>query len=285
MLETDDTDIYFRIYKNGSIVFSAAQSTWDDPLDGTGASGVTLLDTAFQAIWGQFLYLGGTEAKFGFIFGGKKMVTAHSFYNVNVNAATFVNSPSQPITYSIHRTSGTGAVSTAQICSRVGSLGRNTQRKKIREHLYEPSGVYTFQPASIGTEYAWFGVKLNTRGALANIKAVELTSTLADDFIVRIRHHPTLSAGLTYGAVSDAPYDMAYAPTPAAPTITVSGGHVIFAKVLSAVANQDIPFTIDNLLLSLGQNIDGTFEEFVVSLEPITANLSIRGAISIETEN
>jgi hypothetical protein len=286
MLETDDTTVYFRIYKNGSIVFSAAQASWDDPMDGKGRSRTTLSTAAFNAFWGEFLYLGGTQCNFGFILPGKGPVVMHTFANANVNNTTFVNSPNQKLTYSIHRTSGSGAASLVQICSKVGSLGQNSQKIKIRAHLYSVGGIYTFQPPTIGTNYAWMGVKLNTRLALAWIESLRFTSTTADDIICRIRRNPTVSgAGLTYTAIANTPYSIGMAPTPASPTITVSGGTIVFEEVVSALANQEFALNIDNLLLSLGQSIAGIFDEFIICFEPITANLNIRGSIQISTNN
>jgi hypothetical protein len=286
-LETDDSQVYFKIYKNGTAVFSAAQATWDDPLDGTGRSGVNIDFTKFTALWCEFLYLGGTGADFGFLLGKQHALKAHTFENSNVSAATFVNSPHQKLRYSIRRVSGTAAaVSTVQICSKIGSKGQNNQKIKLRDHLYNVAGVYTFQPPTIGTEYAWAGVKLNTRMALAWINNLSLTSTTADDFIIRVRRNPTVSgAGLTYSAITNAPYSVGLAPTPAAPTITVSGGTVIVEKIISAASNEEFAFNLDNLLLSLGQSITGIFDEFVISVEPITANLNVRGTISVATNN
>ena len=290
LLETDDTQVYFKVYKNGSAIFSAAQSTWDDPLDGKGRSSILIDWTKFNALQGEFLYLGGTQADFGFLIGGSRTVIAHTFKNSNVNATTFVNSPHQKVRYSIRRVSGSGAASTVQICSKVGSKGQNDQKIKNREHLYAvgtlPAG-YTFQPVTIGTEYAWIGVKLNTRMALAWIHKLDVTSGTADDFVIRIRRNPTFggSGSLAYSAITYAPYSIGLAPTPSSPTVTVSGGTIIFQKIVSATANQEYFFDIENLLLYLGQAINGTFDEFVFSFEPVTANLNIRGSVSIGTNN
>lgn len=283
LLETDDTDIWFRVYKQGAVAFERKQSQWDDPMNGRGRSGVVLNPSAFQAIFCEFLYLGGTEAVFGFLIGGLGPVTAHTFRSSNISSSTFVGSPNQPIRYEIRRNAGSGAATTHHICAKVGSKGMNIQKKKSRPHRYEVGGVFTFQSSAIGTEYAFIGVKLNTRHGVVHIGVLDVSSTTTDDFIVRVRRNPTLSAPLTYTAVTNTSYSIAYAPAPAAPTVTASGGTVVYDRNYTFVANQSVTFDLDNLLAQLGQKIDGTFDEFVVTIQPVTANLNIRGTLSIES--
>ena len=286
-LETDDTDIWLKIYKAGTVTFEKKQSGWDDPLNGRGKSGVTLTPAAFQAVYCEFLYLGGTEADFGFLIGGKKQVPTHTFKNSNVMSGTFVASPNQPIRYEVRRNSGTGATSILQICSKVGSKGLNLQKIKTRPHLYSVGtpAVYTFQPSAIGTEYAMFGAKLNTRHGICHLGMLDITSPVADDFILRVRRNPTFggTGTLTYNAVPDAAYSVAFAPTPAAPTVLVTAGREVYAKPVTAMANSSVVFDLDNMLVQFGQFIDGTYDEFVVTVEPQTSNLQLRGALNIES--
>jgi len=283
LFETDDTDIWARVYKAGTVIFEAKQSDWDDPMNGRGRSGTTLDPSKFQAMYGEFLYLGGTEADFGFLIGGKKTVKVHTFKNANANSSTFVASPNQPIRYSIHRNSGTGAVSTLQICSKVGTKGLNIQKIKSRPHRYEIAGNFTFQAATIGTEYAFIGVKMNTRHAVLHLGILDILSTSTDDFIVRIRRNPTLSAALTYNAVTHAAYSIAYAPTPAAPTVTASAGTIVYDKNFAVASNSGVQFNLDNMMMQLGQSIAGVYDEFVVTIQPVTANLHIRSTLNVES--
>jgi hypothetical protein len=282
-LETDDTQIYLKIYKGGTTIFSAAQSTWDDPMDGTGRSGVTLVPTAFNALYCEFLYLGGTEATFGFLIGGKKAVPVHTFKNSNVNNATFVNSPSQPLLYSIHRNSGTGASSTVQICSKVGSKGIQSDKIKVRPHRYEVSGTSGLATPTVGTIYAVMAFRLNTRHSIVGILKWRITAVSADTFVYTVRKNPTIGGtALDYSAVPNSGYDVGFGALAGGTTVT--GGTIVGVDTeIEADREQIIDIDINNILLNAGQAIDGTFDEFVLCIENRSTNITTKHSMFIHT--
>ena len=68
-LESDGTNEKLVIYKNGTLIASINRSSWDDPLDGTGSSGVNIDFDNFTIAEFEFLYLGGSGLQLSFNVG------------------------------------------------------------------------------------------------------------------------------------------------------------------------------------------------------------------------
>ena len=102
------------------------QGNWNvDPLDGTGASGVTLDITKAQIQWMDVEWLGLGSSRMGFVINGQ-FVTCHVFHHANLIQSTYISTASLPLRYEI-RQEGAGGDSTTstikQVCSTVISEG------------------------------------------------------------------------------------------------------------------------------------------------------------------
>lgn len=277
-LETDDTAIYAKVYKDGATIFSAAQSGWDDPLDGTGRSGITLAPANFNAAICEFLYLGGTAARFGFIIGGSP-VWVHTFENANVNASTFVLSPNQPLRWEIRSTGGTADL--YHVCGRVGSIG-TTNISPSETHYKFNNGDF-INANTVNLTYALHGVKLNTRHAVVRFHAFKARALTADDFVIKIIKNPTIAGTApTFNAATGLSYSTAIADTVGNPSVnTVTGGDLIYQEEFSSTS-ESVSLPVDNILMLLGQSIAGVFDEYWLCVEPLGANLDIRAEIDID---
>ena len=271
-LESSSGTLSFKVDKLGSNVFSAAQADWDDPLDGSGQSGITLLNTAFQALAIEYLYLGGTCTRFGFVIGCR-VVWAHTFNNSNVRSTTIVGSPVQPVRYEIRSTGGAGTFT--QICARVGSKGSSIADPIERD--FEPA---TFINANtVGVVYALAGVKLTDPRSHVDVSATYAVSLTNDRFRLELRLNPTVAGTFTYNAVAGTSYAIALGSTANPSTNTVTGGTVVIQHTVASGGT--VTDNSDNRLLHLGSAIDGTSDIIVACVAPLTSNTDLDGGFTV----
>ena len=123
--EADGTTLSFvvRSKKTGSVVDTKIpRASWLDPLDGTGASGITLDPTKFQILAMDFGWLGGGAIRFGFQLNGI-MVPAAEYIHSNVYAGVHMSNPNQPLRWEILAISSAAVVTLEAICGKVDAEG------------------------------------------------------------------------------------------------------------------------------------------------------------------
>ena len=272
-MEADGTDLHFKIDKDGTNIFTKVQSLWDDPMDGTGISGITLDATKFQALVIEYLYLGGTDARFGFLINNR-VIWAHTFHNANINASTFVLSPTQPVRYEIRSTGGTSDL--LQVCSRVGSKG--SINIIPMEFSYQPPNFVNAN--TVDVIYALCGVKLADLRGIIKISNVWGHALTADRFTIEVRLNPAVAGTFTYNVQSDTSYSIALGDSTGNPsTNTVTGGTVLFSRTVTS--DQAFQLSFDNKLFQLGSTIAGVSDELVLCVTPKGANLDVDGGFDI----
>ena len=101
-----------------------AQANWNqDPLDGTGPSGLTLDSSKAQILYMDVEWLGLGTVRTGFIINGQ-FVPAHNFDHANLVTTTYITTASLPLRYEMENTAATASASTLkQVCSTVISEG------------------------------------------------------------------------------------------------------------------------------------------------------------------
>jgi len=124
--QVNATSVQFvlRSYGTGSVVNTTVnQADWNgDPLNGTGASGLTLDVTKAQILWMDFEWLGVGSVRCGFIINGQYIV-CHTFNNANIINTTYMTTAILPITYVIEASTVAQNATMKQICSTVISEG------------------------------------------------------------------------------------------------------------------------------------------------------------------
>ena len=100
------------------------QADWNvDPMNGTGASGVTLDFTKAQILYMDFEWLGVGDVRCGFVIDGQPII-CHIFYNPNLQTSVYMTTATLPVRYEITNTGATASSSSMkQICSSVISMG------------------------------------------------------------------------------------------------------------------------------------------------------------------
>lgn len=125
--ERDGTTNYMveRSSVTGSVTNTrVAQANWNqDPLDGTGPSGLTLDASKAQILYMDVEWLGLGTVRTGFIINGQ-FVPAHNFNHANLVNTTYITTASLPLRYEMENTGVTASTSTLkQVCSTVISEG------------------------------------------------------------------------------------------------------------------------------------------------------------------
>lgn len=110
---------------SGAVVDTpVAQANWNqDPLDGTGPSGLTLDSSKAQILYMDVEWLGLGTVRTGFIINGQ-FVPAHNFDHANLVSTTYITTASLPLRYEMTNLAATASASTLkQVCSTVISEG------------------------------------------------------------------------------------------------------------------------------------------------------------------
>ena len=125
--ERDGLDLYFveRSSVTGMVTNTrVAQADWNqDPLNGTGPSGITLDASKAQILYMDVEWLGLGTVRLGFIIDGV-FIPAHNFNHANLITTTYITTASLPLRYEMTNTGVTASASTLkQVCSTVISEG------------------------------------------------------------------------------------------------------------------------------------------------------------------
>lgn len=258
------------------------QSNWNiDRLDNTlgnnNSSGIKLLPETALIPFIDYEWLGVGRVRYGFFINGVPTIV-HEQKHANIVDSVYMSTPNLPIRYEIIN-DGTGPADYIEcICCTV-----------ISEGGVEPTGAWrTPDPATVaiteiqantpGKTYAVAGMRLkdNYKSAQVNLKSVNALARTNDNFIWSIHLNPTLDASLTYSNLSDSVVEYAYGNTTNPATELTAPGVVIdsgFVSNRNRVGLKDI----ENSIL-LGSFIDGTRDEYILAITPITANINAVGS-------
>lgn len=267
-----------RSYVTGSAVDTAVdQNDWNiDKFDGSGPSGVILDVSKAQILFIDFEWLGVGRVRMGWMIDGI-VYYAHQFLHANVINSAYMSTPNLPIRYELEN-DGSGAVSTLEaICSSVASEGGLDLSGPV---FSANLGVDSINANSIGTYYALIGLRPKTTHIGATIKVIvdNILALTNDNFLWEVRLNPTVAGTFTYNAISYTGVEVALGDTSGNPsTNTVTGGQIIrSAYVTGGTAARNEVWTSRHL----GAAIDGTRDELVLCVTPLTNNLDITGGIT-----
>ena len=183
----DENGIYFerlgstnymveRSHVTGSTADTrVAQANWNqDPLDGTGPSGLTLDSSKAQILYMDIEWLGLGTVRTGFIINGA-FVPAHNFNHANLINTTYITTASLPLRYEMKNVAATSGASTLkQVCSTVISEGGYELRGA---QLSAGTAITTPKTlTTAGTFYPIVSIRLKTArlDAIAILTAVSL---------------------------------------------------------------------------------------------------------------
>jgi len=261
-----------RSYTSGSAVDTRVeQSAWNlDKMDGAGASGHNLNYDLAQIFFFDFEWLGVGRVRFGVFIDGVP-IHVHQFLNTNVLDKVYMTTPNLPVRYEISN-DGTGAAGTlVHICSSVSTEG-GTEDLGILRH-YDSASISSL---SSGGKYALLGGRLKSTHLDISVllSTLSVLATSANDVAHwSLIFNPTVAGTFTYVDVPNSAVQVAQGVK--ANTITngieIDGGYFTTALPTS--------ISLPNAL-KLGSKIDGTPDEIILLVRPITNNITVEASMT-----
>lgn len=249
------------------------QSNWNiDKMDGTGKSNVNIDWSLAQLFTFDYEWLGVGRVRMGIYISGE-LYYCHQFTHSNkpdANGVPYISTPNLPAHYEIRSTGGAGSMNC--ICCTVQSEG-GINPNGILDGYGTQGAVNNLDTDNI---YALLGIRLQSDRKDKTIipLTADFLATTNDAFIWYISYNPNINGIFDY-------YDLANASVQGAKgdngnTITDLGYVIAQGFVARQVRSGHTDIT--NAVLP-GVTIDGTADEFVLSVEPLSNNLNIYAAI------
>lgn len=256
-----------------------AQSSWNvDKFDGTGPSGITLDFTKTQILCIDFEWLGVGRVRMGFVVDGI-IYSAHEFLNANNLSIVYMKTPNLPIRWEISN-DGSGAASNLDtICTSVISEGGSEDLGTVR---YAATTTHV-DANSAGTTYAVIGMRLKTEylgETVKLLKASLIEVQGSKDLEWSVKWNPTVASTFTYADETNSAVQIARGATANTVTngIDIGGG---FFNSGQGNSGGNISSGIASAL-NLGSKIDGTVDEIVLCVKPLTGstNTDVWGSLT-----
>jgi hypothetical protein len=278
-LRREGSNYFFTVRSNvtGSVVDTdVAQASWDDPMDGTGASGITLDFTKSQILVIDLEWLGVGRVRFGFVVDGKVYYAYDALHTNTTLADVYMTTANLPLRYQIYN-NGVGATSSSlkQICSSVSSEGgfdfdrayhRGVKNTAVVSCSTSNTLVLAVRPKTSFNSITF-------RGQLV-LDLLDIVGSADGDWI--LRYAPTW----TGGSWSDV--DATNSAAEYSLNATYTGGTVVDNGLLAGTAqsraaiNRSIATRARGLLKA-----DGTTQlGFVIEGRALTGSINVRAAIT-----
>jgi hypothetical protein len=251
----------------GSPVDEKVPSTeWNiDRFDGSGPSGITLDIINSQILIIDLEWLGVGRVRLGWVVDGIPYY-GHEFLNANAIVGVYMSTPNLPIRYQLTTTVNSPVATLECICSTVMSEGGSHNLGILR---HDASGAVA--SLSTGTVYALLGLRLKSAyiGASILMETISLIATSAQDKAHwELYFNPVVAGAFTYNDLANSALQVAKG----AAANTVTGGIHMLGGYFDT--SNPIQTTTENAL-RLGSAIDGTVDEIVLVVEPITNNITV----------
>lgn len=274
-LSSIDGVVSVEVWKTGVQTSIVNQSAWNDPLDGTGESGKTVDWDKIQFSKDSFLWLGVDGITFFLKIEGA-LIPFHTLQYENVADAVYMSSPNQPLRFEV-RQIGATPIEFKYICSAIGSDGSINITGK--DGGADDNGIHL----DANNRFQWYyaiGFRLQAAkiDTLVDIISGSLLSITNDAFLYRILLNPTYDGTVTYNDITD--YAVSYGLGQTGNTI-ITNGHILQSG--NGAQNASVDFNVDNAL-RLGAKIDGTLDEIVVVVKPLSVNLDIHRALNFREQ-
>ena len=255
---------YIVIYNNGTLVSSIEFTNWD------GYSELASYDwDNFTIMFGDFLWLGGSELRIFFKSPSGGAILAHTYRHAGNATGTFTLSPNQPLRYEMRGVTGAGTM--RAVCSTVGSEGSLGEAGELRAE-FNGSVVNL----TTGSDYVLLGVRKSAsyHDTPMRIDTIGVGVTNNDGGILILCEGATVSGTLTWSAS----YRHEVAIGDGSQTVTARGQVIAPLPVVSAGESDRM---IANALTWMGMNIDNTAEEYLLVYVPLTTNQNVAGVINL----
>lgn len=274
--------VVIRSFVSGTVVDTVVnQADWNtDTLDGKkgkgNPSGINLNLSTSQIPFLDFEWLGTGRVRFGWFLDGLP-VYCHKFNNANNISSVYMSTPNLPFRASIENDGLGGAATLETLCVSVVSEGGIQPSGTDRG---ADTGSTIINANVIGTNYALLGVRLKSAYLSAEIRERGLTvlerSGGNNPFLWKLQMNPTLTTGLIYSDVLNSAIQFGTG---------IVGGDVILTEgaiIRSGYTSASIELAEVDLknVLRIGSLIDGTPDELILSVTPLTGNQDFLGSLN-----
>ena len=271
--EADGTILYLVIRSSASGVLveeRIAQSSWNgDPLNGTGASAITLNPALVNIFWCDIEWLGVGNVRAGFIINGQ-FIVCHTFEHANMpgNTRVYMTSAVLNPRYEITNTGATsGATTMKQICSTVMSEGG-----------YQPTPLYNYvsnettttRVSAANTVTALCAIRVNPAYPDSVVKPaqIDLLTTDVRYGQLKLVINPSITIG-SWSNVANSTVQTSIISN------VITDGTTVFAQTASS--RSDIAVTDGPALngIQLGRDVNGNTDVLVYAVAWTQANTDI----------
>ena len=268
--------INFCIYKDGTPIVVAPTANWlADDYD------PVLIDwSQSQLMMVDYQWLGVGRVRFYMVIDGIPRLF-YEYTQANNGVGVYMLNPNKPIRYELRSLSATGDTF-YEICSQISMEGSLNS-------LYKPATIYNLTSATglaSGSVYGILGFCIydsTYRGVVARIRDISILQTTNDKYILRIIKNPVFDTAtptlnqlgttpIGYDDVGDSTY-----------TITLGSGEYVLESYIGAggaLAGGKIDLI--NSAIKPGFKIDGTPDQFWITVEPLTTNAGFVVAMNLE---
>lgn len=271
---------FLRIVNNGTEILMLPQSQWDDPLDGTGRSGVNIDWGSFNIFQFNFLWLGGSGLSLALI-RGTSLIEVHNYDHVAANTDNLIfSSPNKPIRYEVRQDGDSVSGGTFNpVCATVSSEGSTNSSDigSVRSIDTDASDVIN---AGAGTEFVVKAIRLQDSQKDITIDILDtdaFVETNNDFFRWRLLLNPVVTGGtLTWSNVSDSAVQEATGDG----TLEIQSEGIVISSGYGA-SRGNLSSSINNAR-KMGSTINGVRDIIVLTIEPIqgSTNMNSFGSIT-----
>jgi len=273
-LESSNGVMSINIYKSGEVVESTSQADWN--IDSFGAGSVN--SSGFEINWDNcqilqvdFQYLGVGRVRWNLVIDGI-VLPFHESLHANNRDTVYMQSPDQPLRWEVRQT-GAGSGSFNFICASVGTEG---SINKLGDSRAVNTGNTALSFPLSGTEYAVLGIRLQDGKPAAEVNHISTSVLITSnnkDARWSLVLNPVMTSGLTYTPIQDSSIEYAVGGN----QYVITSGTFFYNEVITADIVSISPF---ETLRKIGVAIDGTQDELVLGVTPLSTNIDVFAAMN-----
>ena len=284
-------------YRSGTETARVARQDWVDPLDGTGASKIAHDFDQNTILCADFEWLGVGGILYC-IVKNRSIIPFH-FIDFTDTQGVYMTSPNQPLRWECRQDGASSYINRvgyfsssivspwtatqdgfwlestdAQgelnvICGSANTEGAINQLGKI---LSDNAGINDLQFNSAGTTYAGIGIRLKTThlDSVIDILEFDYMGETNDRALWELRLNPTITGTFVYTDITNGSVQTSIGNQTAGAAPTVTGGTILDSGYVQQQGQ--IEAKIDSAI-KLGSKLDGTRDEIVLCITPVSSGL------------
>lgn len=275
VIESANSTYTLYTYLSGTATNTVSRSSWDDPLDGTGKSGVNIDFEQKQILMLDFEWLGVGSVRF-FVVNDGKPVLFHQMNNANAGTTPYMKSPNQPLRWEILQ-SGAGSGEFNHICATVGSEGSRNQLGVIRGIS---NGVTALTTLTQGVTYCLQAIRLKSTTLDTLVDVIRYSGLSVNNVALEFKllYQPTIAGSPTWNSLTDSNLEYVIGTE----TNTVTGGYQIGESIYTT-ARGDSAGQLENAL-RLGSDISNNPTVIAFCVTPFANNAQAVGSIGFREQ-